>query len=154
MYKFNLQSLLNHRKHIEENLDKELGQIKRTVNREKRRLESIANEKMNCQQKLQKKQGDGKKINEIILCFNYLDKLSKDFDKQTRCLQDVEKEYDIKRSELIEAMKKRKTLDRLKEKEMKAFNYSQMKVEQDMMNEVAANQFIRKTSQLRQRKKY
>ena len=146
MYKFSLQSLLNHRKHLEENLDKELGQIKRAVNREKRRLESIANEKMNCQQKLQKKQGDGKKINEIILCFNYLDKLSKDFDKQTRCLQDVEKEYDIKRSELIEAMKKRKTLDRLKEKEMKAFKYSQMKVEQDMMNEVAANQFIRKTS--------
>ena len=154
MYKFSLQSLLNHRKHLEENLDKELGQIKRAVNREKRRLESIANEKMNCQQKLQKKQGDGKKINEIILCFNYLDKLSKDFDKQTRCLQDVEKEYDIKRSELIEAMKKRKTLDRLKEKEMKASNYSQMKVEQDMMNEVAANQFIRKTSQSRQRKKY
>jgi len=70
-----------------------------------------------------------------------------------RCLKEIEKEYDIKRSELIEAMKKRKTLDRLKEKEMKAFNYSEMKVEQDMMNEVAANQFIRKTYQSEQRKK-
>ena len=154
MYKFSLQSLLNHRKHIEENLDKELGKIKRAVNKEKKRLENITKEKIQCQQKLQKKQGDGKKVNEIILCFNYLDKLSKDIDKQKRCLKDVEKEYDIKRSELIEAMKKRKTIDRLKEKEMKAFNYSEMKVEQDMMNEVAANQFIRKTYQSGQRKKF
>lgn len=153
MYKFSLQSLLNQRKHIEENLEKELSRMKRAVNIEKRKLESITKEKINCQQKLHQKQDDAKKINEIILCFNYLDKLSKDIDKQKRCLKEIEKEYEIKRSELIEAMKKRKTLDRLKEKEMKAFNYSEMKVEQDMMNEVAANQFIRKTYQSGQRKK-
>jgi len=147
MYKFTLQSLLNHRKHIEENLDRELGRIKRAVNHEKRKLENIIKNKIKGTKELQKKQGDGKKVYEIILCFNYLDKLSKDIDKQKRCLKDVEKEYDIKRSELIEAMKKRKTLERLKEKEMKAFNYSKMKVEQNIMNEVAANRFIRKTSQ-------
>ena len=147
MYKFSLQSLLNHRKHIEENLEKELGRIKRVVNNEKRRLEKIRKEKIKCREELKKKQSDGKKVNEIILYFNYLDKLSKDIGKQKRCLKDVEKEYDIKRSELIEAMKKRKTLERLKEKEMKAFNYSEMKVETNIMNEVAANRFIRKTSQ-------
>jgi len=146
MYKFSLQSLLNHRKHIEENLEKELGRIKRTVNNEKRRLENIRKEKIKCKEELQKKQGDGKKVNEIILYFNYLDKLSKDIDEQKRRLKDVEKEHEIKRSELIEAMKKRKTLDRLQEKEMKAFNYSEMKVEQDVMNEVAANRYIKKTS--------
>ena len=147
MYKFSLQSLLNHRKHIEENLEKELGRIKRVVNNEKRRLEKIRKEKIKCREELKKKQSDGKKVNEIILYFNYLDKLSKDIGKQKRCLKDVEKEYNIKRSELIEAMKKRKTLERLKEKEMKAFNYSEMKVETNIMNEVAANRFIRKTSQ-------
>ena len=146
MYKFSLQSLLNHRKHLEENLDKELGRIKRAVNIEERRLERLTKNKIKCQQDLQKNQDDGKKINEIILCFNYLDKLALDIDKQKKCLKNVEKEYEIKRSELIEAMKKRKTLVRLKEKEMKAFNYSEMKVEQDIMNEVAANQFSRKTS--------
>ena len=72
--------------------------------------------------------------------------MSKDIDEQKRRLKDVEKEHEIKRSELIEAMKKRKTLDRLQEKEMKAFNYSEMKVEQDVMNEVAANRYIKKTS--------
>ena len=147
MYKFNLQSLLNHRKHIEENLEKELGRIKRSVNNEKRRLENIKKEKIKFGEKIHKNQEDGKKVNEIIVCFNYLDKLSKDIDEQQRCLKNVEKKYDIKRSELIEAMKKRKTLERLKEKEMKAFNYSEMKVEQNIMNEVAANRFIRKTSQ-------
>jgi len=84
MYKFSLQSLLNHRKHIEENLDKELGEIKRGVNKEKRRLENITKEKIQCRQKLQKKQGDGKKVNEIILCLNYLNKLLKDIDKQKK----------------------------------------------------------------------
>jgi flagellar FliJ protein len=152
MYKFSLQSLLNHRKHIEENLDKELSQVKRAMNIEKRRLESIIRDKINCQQRLQKKQSSGKKIHEIILCFNYLDKLSKEIDTQTRRLKDVKKEYQLKRGELIEAMKKRKTLDRLKEKEMKAFDYLQMKNEQEMINEVAANQFIRNTSQSQQRK--
>ncbi|MBT8358789.1 MAG: flagellar export protein FliJ [Desulfobacterales bacterium] len=146
MYKFSLESLLDHRKHLEENLDKELGRIKRALNIEVRRLERLTKNKKKCQQNLQKNQGDGRKINEIILCFNYLHKLSIDIDKQKKCLENVEKEYEIKSSELIEAMKKRKTLDRLKEKEKKAFNYSEMKVEQEMMNEVAANQFNRKTS--------
>lgn len=146
MYKFSLQTLLDHRKHIEETLDKELGRIKREVNNEKGRLENIIKKKIKCKAELEKKQGDGNKVNEIILCFNYLDKLSKDIDEQKGCLKGVEKKYNIKRGELIEAMKKRKTMERLKEKEMKAFNYSKMKVEQDMMNEVAANRFIRKTS--------
>jgi flagellar FliJ protein len=148
MFKFSLQPLLNHRKHIEDNLDKELGRIKRAVNNEKRKLENIVKEKIKNREKLHEKQGDCKKVNEIILCFNYLDKLSKDIDEQKRCIKDVEKKYNIKRGQLIEAMKKRKTLDRLKEKEMKAFNYSEMKVEQDIMNEVASNRFIKKTSQL------
>jgi len=148
MYKFSLQSLLNHRKHIEENLDKELGRIKRLANKEKRRLENIRKEKIKSAKKIQKKQGEGNKVNEIILCFNYLDKLSKDIDRQKKCLKNVEKEYDKKRSELIEAMKKRKTIERLKEKEMKAFSYSKMKAEQEIMNEVAAKRFIRKNSQL------
>jgi flagellar FliJ protein len=147
IYKFSLQSLLNHRKHIEENLEKELGRIKREVNNEKRRLENIIKKKIKCREELKKMQGDGKKVNEIILCFNYLDKLSKDIDKRKGRLKDVEKKYDLKRSELMEAMKKRKTLDRLKEKEMKAFEYSKMKVEQNIMNEVAANRFINKTSE-------
>ena len=148
MYKFSLQPLLNHRKHIEENLDKEFGRIKIAVNNEKRKLENIVKEKIKYREELHEKQGDCKRVNVIILCFNYLDKLSKDIDEQKRCIKDVEKKYNIKRSELIKAMKKRKTLDRLKEKEMKAFNYSEMKVEQDIMNEVASNRFIKKTSQL------
>jgi len=148
MYKFSLQPLLNHRKHIEENLDKELGRIKRAVNNEKRKLENIVKEKIKYREELHEKQGDCKRVNVIILCFNYIDKLSKDIDEQKRCIKDVEKKYNIKRSELIEAMKKRKTLDRLKEKEMKEFNYSEMKVEQDIMNEVASNRFTKKTSQL------
>ena len=72
--------------------------------------------------------------------------MAKDIDEQKKRLKGVEKRYNIKRGELIAAMKNRKTLERLKEKEIKAFNYSNMKVEQDMMNEVAANRFIRKTS--------
>ncbi len=130
-----------------------MGKIKRAVNKEKRRLENITKEKRQCRQKLQEKQGDGKKVNEIVICLNYLNKLSKDIDKQKKCLKDVEKEYDIKRSELIEAMKKRKTLDRLKENEMEAFNYSEMKIEQDMMSEMAANRYIRKTYRSKQKKK-
>ena len=85
-----------------------MGHIKRSVNNEKRKLENIIKNKIKSTKELQKKQGDGKKVNEIILCFNYLDKLSKDIDKQKRCLKDVEKEYDIKRTELIEAVKKAK----------------------------------------------
>ncbi|MDY6791179.1 MAG: flagellar export protein FliJ [Thermodesulfobacteriota bacterium] len=146
MYKFSLQSLLDHRKHLEETLDKELGRIKREVIYEKRRLKNIITAKTKCKAELEKKQGEANKVNEVILCFNYLGKLAKDIDEQKKRLKGVEKKYNIKRGELIEAMKNRKTLERLKEKEMKAFNYSNMKVEQDMMNEMAANRFIRKTS--------
>jgi flagellar FliJ protein len=70
--------------------------------------------------------------------------LSRDIEKQEERVLDVEKRFDEKREDLIEAIKKRKVIEKLKEKSFKLYQQEITKKEQDFMNEVAINQFNRK----------
>jgi flagellar export protein FliJ len=53
----------------------------------------------------------------------------------------VEKGFNLKRQDLIQAMKNRKTLEKLQEKGFQAHQQKMLKKERDFMDEVAGNQF-------------
>ncbi|MBW2442725.1 MAG: flagellar FliJ family protein, partial [Deltaproteobacteria bacterium] len=56
----------------------------------------------------------------------------------------AERDFSRKRQELVAAVKKRKILDRLKEKGLQAYAQEQLKKERSMMDEVAAQRFGQK----------
>lgn len=147
MYNFTLQSLLNHRKFIEETLQKELALFKRSLIDEKKKLKDYEKVRNSLLVKLQQKQRESITVSENLLYLDFLVRMGSDLDKQRDRVLDIEKKIDRKRADLIEAMKAKKTLEKLKEKQLNEYNHKLMKNEQDFMNEAGINIFNRTSRQ-------
>ena len=144
MYRFNLEPLLNHRRYQEEVFQKELAGSKIRLAAEKDKLWVLRQKKRKYVQQLQEKQTDGRPASEIKLFVDFVDQLSKEMDTQRQNVLEAERDFNLKRQDLIAALKKRKTLDRLKEKGLQAYEREQFKKERSFMDEVASRQFNQK----------
>ena len=144
MYQFNLEPLLNHRRYQEEVLQKELADLKIRLDAEKDKLWLLRQQKRKTVLLLQEKQTDGRPASEIKLYIDFVEQLSKKMEAQKQNVLEAERNFSLKRQDLVAAMKKRKILDRLKEKGLQAYEQEQSKKERNLMDEVAAHQFNRK----------
>jgi len=145
MYQFNLEPLLNHRRYQEEILQKELADLKIRLAAEKEKLGVLRQKMRNTIRQMQKTQSAGKAASEIKLYVDFIGRLSKEMEAQRKKVLEAERKFNQKRQDLIAAMKKRKTLDRLKEKDLQVYVKKQLKKERNLMDEVAVHQFIQKS---------
>ena len=141
MYNFNLEPVLKHRKLVEENLQKELAVLKLLLVNERERLQTYKESRSKFLVELQRKQEQGTTISDVFLYLPFIEQLSKDIEKQNMTVSDLEKDVEQKRQDLVEATKKKKTLEKLKDKGLKAYKQEMIKNEQEFLNEVAVNQF-------------
>jgi len=141
MYQFNLEPLLNHRRYQVEVLQKELADLKIRLDAEKDKLWVLRQKKRETVLQLQEKQTDGRPASEIKLYVDFVEQLSKEMEAQRQKVLKAERKFNLKRLDLIAAMKKRKILDRLKEKGLQAYEKEQLKKERSFMDEVAGHQF-------------
>jgi flagellar FliJ protein len=144
MYRFNLEALLNHRRHQEEVCQKELAQIERQLADERGKLNRLKEDKQENTQKLQAKQKIHINVSVIILSVNYIRQLSKNIKKQAQCVRLSTRKVNQKRTELVMIVKKRKILEKLKEKEQLAYQQKMLQNERKLMDEVAAIRHARK----------
>lgn len=144
MYQFNLEPLLNHRRYQVEVLQKELADLKIRLDAEKDKLWLLRQKKRKTVLCLQEKQTDGRPASEIKLYIDFVEQLSKEMEAQKQNVLAAERNFSLKRQDLVAAMKKRKILDRLKEKGLQAYEQEQLKKERNLMDEVAAHQFNHK----------
>ena len=145
MYQFNLEPLLNHRRYQEEILQKDLAGLKIRLVIEKEKLAVLRQKKRQTIQQLQRKQSDGRPASEIKLFVDFIGRLTNETEAQRQKVMEAERNFNRKRQDLIAAMKKRKTLERLKEKDMQVYEQKQLKKERNLMDEVAGHQFIQKS---------
>ena len=144
MHRFTLEALLNHRRHQEEVCQKELAQTERLLADEKDKLGRLKNEKNHNIEKLQIKQKEKINVSDIILSVNYIQQLSEKIEEQKKSVQQATKTVNQKRQELIAIVKKRKTLEKLKEKEWLAYQQKMMQNERKFMDDVASTRYARK----------
>ena len=144
MFRFKLEALLNHRRHQEEVCQKELAQTERQLTEEQAKLRRQKKEKRHNVQMLQAKQQDHINVSEIILSVNYIRQLTKNIEVQKICVRDAAKKVNQKRNQLIVIVKKRKTLEKLKEKEWHNYRQKMMLNERKLMDEVASTRHTRK----------
>ena len=144
MHRFKLEALLNHRCHQEELCQKELAQTERLLADEKGKLRCRKREHRENIQQLQAKQKVSINVSDIILAVNFIQQLSKDIEDQTKCVREATKTVSQKRNELIIIVKKRKTLEKLKEKEWVAYQKKMMQNERKLMDELASTKRARK----------
>ena len=144
MYNFNLESVLSHRKLVEENLQKELAVLRLSLVDEKEKLRNYKESRSRLLEELKRKQREGTTISDVFLYLSFIEQLSKDIEKQKKNVLKLENDVEQKRQDLVEATKKKKTLEKLKDKGLKAYKQEMTKDEQEFMNEVAVNRFSRR----------
>jgi flagellar FliJ protein len=144
MYRFNLEPLLNHRRYLEEVLQKELADLKIRLETEKDKLWALRQKRRKTVLQLQENQTDGRPASEIKLYIDFVEQLLKEMEAQRQKILEAERLFNLKRQELVAAMKDRKILDRLKEKGLQAYEQEQLKKERNLMDEVAGRQFSHK----------
>jgi flagellar FliJ protein len=140
MYKFNLEPLLNYRRYQEEILQKELADYRKHLSEAQHKLKSIKQKQRKCFRELHQRQKRDGTVSDLIMYIRYIERLAADFDDQKRRVDLAKKRFNQKREELVEMMKKRKTLEKLKEKGAKAFEQKMLKTDRNFMDEVAAKQ--------------
>ena len=144
MYQFKLQALLNHRRHQEEVCQIELAEAQRGLTDAQEKLRRLKKAKRENIQKLQARQKEHHNISNILIFINYIEQLSRDIEAQMQQVRKASKNVTQKRDNLIAIMKKRKTLEKLKEKERLDYQQKGMQAERKFNDEVASTRHIRK----------
>jgi len=144
MYTFNLQIVLDHRQFIEDNLKKELAEIKQQVAKNRQQLNMMQRKEMDTAAVLKDEQTKGLSSDGVIAYHAYLNNLADRIENQKTTLGKLVKIESEKQSELLEAVKRRQILEKLKEQGLDRYNRAILKKEMELIDELAVNRFARK----------
>lgn len=145
MYTFKLQPVLDHRQFIEDDLKKELAEIKQQVLKARQQLDSLKRKEMNTATALKMQQKEGLSSDQVLAYHDYLKRLSDRIVEQDKITAEIETQELEKQDALLEAMKNRQILEKLKERGVDRYHQVMQKKEMNFIDEIAVNQFVRKT---------
>ena len=147
MYTFNMQTVLDHRQYIEDNLKKDLAEIRQQAMAAHRQMRLLERKEMDTRISLKMEQAKGVSSDHMVAYHAYLKRLSDSIARQATEINEIKDRESKKQGELLEAMKKRQILEKLKEKGLDRYNQMMMKKEMNFIDEMAVNQYIRNTIQ-------
>jgi len=141
MFTFRLEPVLKHRKHQEEMLQKELSLLQRKTEQERSALKRCFEKLGRLMNEVQCLQQEGVTISEQILYCDCIEHQKLKIDLLKKEIVKMETQIDIKRKELMEAVKNHKILEKLKEKKNFVYIEDMLKTEQKLLDEAAVCRF-------------
>jgi flagellar FliJ protein len=143
MFVFKLQAVLDTKKIIEEQKLTEFSAKKNQLNEEQNVLEDIQRERILLIDQLRDSQHLIRHLRDIELQITYIDICTEKEKKQQRVVAVVTNEVEEKRVALLEAMKERKVLENLKNRDMEEYRSSEAMQERITTDETAILRFRR-----------
>jgi flagellar protein FliJ len=143
MFTFKFESSLNYRKTIEEKKLVEFSEGKKRIEREKELLEGIQREQLIVMEQFKNMQEHLFDSSDVALYLAYIT-LSKEKEAlQREVVKKVNQEVEMLRKELLEAVKNRKIMDNLKERQLREFNENIAVYERKSADETAVLSYVR-----------
>jgi flagellar FliJ protein len=144
MFRFRLETILTQRRHVEESFQKELAGARQAFAAAQAVLREAKDTHRRCMGDMRRKQRDRFRAEDMLLYYSYLERLKQDIELHMKRVAAAERKVAQKRQALLEAMKKRKILDKLKEKQLQAHLKAETGREQRFADESAAQQHARR----------
>ena len=142
-FRFRLQKVLVVRKYKEDLVKNELARVTKVYNEERRSLENQTRAYRRALDELKEKERGVLSIHEIVSYHMYISGLSLRIKAQEMRVSEIEEEIVRVRGKLVEASKERKSIEKLRDKHYQTYLQEINKIEQDIIDEVASNVFIR-----------
>jgi flagellar FliJ protein len=133
---FRMQSVLNLKVQIEDNLKNELGKATKKLEDEKRVLRLILEEQEECMNKMSSDSSKGIRVDKLQKYSSYISHLKDKAEYQKENINKALQIVDKYREQLIKAMQEREILEKLREKKFKEFMENQIKDEQLVSDEI------------------
>lgn len=143
-FNFKLEPLLNHRRFVEDAQQQALAHVKKQVSAARHIEKCLESEHRQLAKELKEKMQDPQPASESALYATYLASLSNRIDKQRQRIQEAAKKKDKQKSALLEAVKNRKIIERLKEVRTDRFEQFCLKKEQEFSDEIGIQLHNRK----------
>jgi len=137
MFVFRLEPVLKHRKHQEERIQKEIAELQLHIDEINKELQLLIDNMTRCEEEVCRLQREGVTISEQLTYCQYIENLT------CRCrrleLEVVRlcEQREAKRLELMEAVKRRKMIEKLKEKKNLCYLEELLHTEQKLLDEAA-----------------
>lgn len=140
-FQFRFQALLNVEQHKEDAVKQELKTLLYNLQREKETLSNLQTIYLAQQEEFARKQFGRISPEELKLYEAYIFTLSNQITSQQVKVKECEAEADIVRQKLIEISKRRKMLEKLREKKKKEHEYLLQQSENKQLDELAVTRF-------------
>jgi flagellar protein FliJ len=144
MYVFKLQSVLEYRKNIEEKIHNDFSEKKRELESEKLNLKCLIKERVDLIDEIRKMPGKKLYAEDIARHVAYIEKIREKEKQQKEIIERVKTELEIKRAELLDAVKKRKVMEKLKERHTEEYESNMGAIEQKNSDEMSVLKFGRR----------
>lgn len=144
MFSFRFDTLLNQRRHAEDALQVELAEARQALAAEQAAWRDSKQAINQCLRDMHRAQQERFRADDILLYHPYLERLTHAIEAQARRVTAAERRVNQKRHALIEAVKKRKILEKLREKQACEYQRGEAAHEQRSHDEAAAQQHSRR----------
>ncbi|HEX5680852.1 MAG TPA: flagellar export protein FliJ [Desulfobacterales bacterium] len=144
MFHFRFETVLTQRRHVEESFQKELAEARQQLSAAQAVLREAKETRRQCMREMRRKQRDRFRADDILLYYPYLERLTQEIELHMKSVAAAERKVAQRRQALLEAMKKRKILDKLKEKQFQTHLKAEAGREQRFTDESAAQQHARR----------
>ncbi len=141
-FKFKLQSVLEARKKIFEDSQLEFARVKNRLNRENKRLDYLYRDFEQTTAGLELIINSGNIDHTLIFCHQgYILKLKQDIKKQHKLIDKIEDELGEKNKIMLEALKQKTMMEKLREKALDKFKKNVEKLDLLNIDEIATNRY-------------
>ncbi|MFO7707978.1 MAG: flagellar export protein FliJ [Desulfobacterales bacterium] len=144
MFSFRFETLLNQRRHAENALQLELAEARLALAAEQAALRESKRALSRSMSGLRRAQQERFRSDDILLYFPYLERLRHTIEAHACRVAAAERKVSQKRHALVEAVKKRKIFEKLREKQAREYQRGEAAHEQRMHDEAAAQQYARR----------
>lgn len=141
MFRFDLQQVLDFRRHNEERKELELAQVRRVLQQEEDRLAFFSDRRDRYQRELIDRQKKGVSPAEVAIYTSYMRFVKEKIEWQMEAVETAKKQVEKKKEEVLAARRDRKTLDRLRSRRYQAFLADSKREEMKNLDEVGLGRF-------------
>ena len=137
--KFRFETLLKVHKNRENLLQKELGEILAHKQKQQNRQDFLKDARKNEIKQVNQRMIKDTSINTYVLYNKFFDGNYLQNNRQETIISEIDTRAEAKREELVEASRKRRTMEILKDRDLEQYRSKLAKMETESMDEIASN---------------
>lgn len=138
-FKFSLDSVLSYKEQVLESLQGEHAAILARVRDQEAVLEGVWQDYRDCNEEYRQRKAEGLSIADAMFYQNGLRVLESEIDRETRQLEELRRQEEAKRQEVVDAKIDTSSIEKLKEHKLEDYHKAVQKAEEALIDEFVSS---------------